>query len=132
MIGNGADKCGAIANRLALSCNASFTRRYCKNKNVHNYVKLTSKIILLYETSNYSWTLSFSLNDRNRSYNPIYLHSEIQTNNDLTCSLSNCIIAFCRYRTPPCINLVLRLLVPEEKSSLSTNAVLRPKKKNKS
>ena len=32
MIGNGADKCGAIANRFALSCNASFTRRYCKCK----------------------------------------------------------------------------------------------------
>lgn len=43
MIGNGADKCGAMANKLALSCNASFTRRYCKNK---KSVQLTGRIVL--------------------------------------------------------------------------------------
>lgn len=32
MIGKGADKWGAIANKLALSCSASFTRRYCQHK----------------------------------------------------------------------------------------------------
>ena len=37
-------------------------------------------------------------------------------------------MAFCKYRTPPWINLVLRLLVPQEKSSLSTKAVERPVK----
>lgn len=45
-----------------------------------------------------------------------------------TCSLSSCMMAFCKYRTPPWINLVLRLLVPQEKSSLSTKAVERPVK----
>lgn len=34
-------------------------------------------------------------------------------------------MAFCRYRTPPWMSLVLRLLVPDEKSSLFTRAVLR-------
>lgn len=36
-------------------------------------------------------------------------------------------MAFCKYRTPPWISLVLRLLVPEEKSLRSTRAVFRSK-----
>ena len=64
----------------------------------------------------------------------------------LYCSMSSCMIAFCRYLqyrystdsvqtqysstrhlTPPCISLVLRLLVPLLKSSSSTSAVVRPR-----
>lgn len=44
----------------------------------------------------------------------------------LTCSESNCIIAFCKYRTPPWINLVDRDDVPLLKSYFSTKATLRP------
>lgn len=38
-------------------------------------------------------------------------------------------MAFCKYRTPPCISFVLRLLVPEEKSSSSIRAVFSPQKR---
>ena len=47
----------------------------------------------------------------------------------LYCSKSNPIIAFCRYLTPPWMSLVLRLLVPEEKSSFSTKATFKPRVK---
>ncbi len=45
----------------------------------------------------------------------------------LTCSKSKPMMAFCKYLTPPCINLVLRLLVPDEKSYFSTRAVFKPR-----
>lgn len=45
-----------------------------------------------------------------------------------TCSISKLKTAFCKYRTPPWINLVLLLLVPEEKSNFSTKPVFNPKK----
>lgn len=44
----------------------------------------------------------------------------------LYCSTSTCMIAFCKYRTPPWINFVLREEVPDAKSSASTNAVFKP------
>jgi len=47
----------------------------------------------------------------------------------LYCSISSCMIAFCRYRTPPWINFVLRDDVPDAKSSASTNAVFKPSKR---
>lgn len=44
----------------------------------------------------------------------------------LYCSISNCIIAFCKYLTPPWINFVLRDEVPDAKSSASIKAVFKP------
>jgi len=41
-------------------------------------------------------------------------------------SISSFIMAFWRYLTPPWINFVLRLLVPDAKSSISTKAVFKP------
>ena len=48
-----------------------------------------------------------------------------------TCSKSKLNTAFCKYRTPPCINLVLLLLVPLEKSYFSTIAVFKPERFSK-
>lgn len=44
----------------------------------------------------------------------------------LYCSKSSCIIAFCKYLTPPWMSFVLLLEVPLAKSSPSIKAVLRP------
>ena len=91
MIGKGADKCGAIANKLALSCSASFTRRYCQHKtkeityigyinNLKTGAKNAANKIKIDKLSSciIQWKYIFALNMQ------------------ITCSLSNCIMAFCR------------------------------------
>lgn len=99
----------------------------CGTENKQNKEKVMQAMLKHYQINNKKFI--------NISIKPFWIPSSIKLNAfhyfvlmNSTCSISKLKTAFCKYRTPPWINLVLLLLVPEEKSNFSTKPVFNPTK----
>lgn len=99
----------------------------CGTENKQNKEKVMQAMLKHYRINNKKLI--------NISIKPFWIPSSIKLNAfhyfvlmNSTCSISKLKTAFCKYRTPPWINLVLLLLVPEEKSNFSTKPVFNPTK----